>query len=105
MHESPTTVKINAAVAHIPLTTPRAYTWAIIRDVAKSHGVEFKDIFARDRRRPVIEAKRAAIVAVMVNKPHLSLPQVAEIFGLDHTTALHHAQTAGLPSRKAVSHG
>ena len=98
---NPFPVDINPAVQHVPLTTPRDYTRAIVREIAEAHGVDPKSIFARDRRPLVIKAKRAAIIAVIKAKPHLSFPDLGRIFGLDHTTLVHHAQVAGLPPRPA----
>lgn len=98
-------VDINPAVQHVPLTTPRDYTRAIIREIADLYGVRVKDILHGDRTARNVAARRQAIVAVIKAKPNLSYPQVARIFHMDHTTAVHHAQVAGLASRKAgVAH-
>jgi chromosomal replication initiation ATPase DnaA len=94
-------VDINPALQHIPLTTPRDYTRAIIREVADLYGVRVDDILYGDRTARNVAARRQAIVAVIRAKPHLSYPQVARIFNMDHTTCVHHAQVAGLASRKA----
>lgn len=100
----PLPVDVNCAIAHVPLTTPRQYTRQLIRVIAESHGVTIDEIFGRNRTAKVIAAKREAIVAVIQSRPYLSYPDIGRIFGLDHTTCVHHAQRAGLPSRKAVNH-
>lgn len=82
------------------LTTPRDRTIQIIREVAVQHDVTVDAIINGNRSPKNVAARREAIVALIAAKPHLSFPQIGRIFGLDHTTALHHAQVAGLRSRR-----
>ena len=91
---------INPAIHHVPLTTPRDYTRQIVREIAEVYGVSPKAIWTGGRTHDVIRAKREAIAAIMQAKPHLSFPDVGRMFGLDHTTIMHHAQSAGLPPKK-----
>lgn len=82
------------------IITPAARTRQIIREVADIYGVQVKDIIDGDRTPKNVAARRQAIVALITAKPHLSYPQIGRIFRMDHTTAVHHAQVAGLTSRK-----
>lgn len=95
-----TNVNLNPAISHIPLTTPRDYTRAIVREIAKAYGVPPRAIWGGNRDRQSVKAKRAAIVAIMREKPHLSFPDLGRMFGLDHSTVMHHAKAAGVPSKK-----
>lgn len=79
--------------------TPAEITRRIIRHVADAHQVTVADVMGRRRLGRIVAARHDAIVAILVAKPHLSLPVVGQIFGLDHTTILHHAARAGLPAR------
>ena len=92
-------MSINPVTAHVPLPTPRDYTRAIIREVAEAHGVTLAEILSDYRDHRIVAARRAAILAVIRMKPHLSLPDVGRVFGRDHTTIMHHLEVAGIPKR------
>lgn len=100
---NPFPVDINPAVQHVPLTTPRDYTRAIVREIAEAHGVTPDAIWTGSRDFKVVKAKRAAIVAIMQAKPHLSFPDLGRMFGLDHSTCVHHAHMAGVTTYRGRS--
>lgn len=87
---------VNNAIAHVPLTTPRDYTRAIIKDIAHRHGLRPEDIFARNRTAPLVAARHEAIVAVHLARPFWSYPELGRYFGLDHTTVMHALEQQGL---------
>lgn len=81
---------MSAATENIAITTPAMFTRALIREVAERHGCTYADIMRRDRHRQFVDARAAAIKAVREARPHLSFPQLGRIFGVDHTTIMHH---------------
>lgn len=73
----------------------------IIRAIARSHGVTWKEITSGCRIRHIVAARQTAMYEVRTRRPDLSLPQIGRLFGgRDHTTVLHairkiEAQRAG----------
>ena len=92
----------NAAIQHVPLTTPRDYTRAIIREVAERHGVKPADIIYGGRTAKLVDARHEAIVAVHYARPHWSYPDLARVFGLDHTSVIHAFERQGLGLGRTV---
>lgn len=57
----------------------------IIADTATAHGVSYRDVLGRSRKRPIVAARHAAIRAVHASRPDLSFPGLGRLFGgLDH---------------------
>lgn len=62
---------------------------AILAEVCKKHGVHPRDVLRHDRRQFICAARFEAFYRVREERPHLSLPQIAKMFGgYDHTTVL-----------------
>jgi hypothetical protein len=94
MHESPTTVNLKSPGASIPR---RKLTSVIVESAAGFFGVTSDDIFNGHRRRPVMLARRAAIVELHSARPHWSYPRLGkEMGGLDHTSIIHALRKAGV---------
>lgn len=78
---------------------------AIVKQVAKKHGVTSKDILGSSRSTPIVLARHEAIyrmrTEITVNGKPLSFPQIGKRFGRDHSSALHgfykHAALIGAP--------
>lgn len=79
-----------------PVPTPPTSSKEIIARVAAWHGYSYSDIVGISRLKPLIVARKDAIVAVKLAYPRLSLSALGRIFRRDHTTILHHLQRAGL---------
>ena len=86
-------------LAQVRRPTPRDARMALIRAVARRHGVTVREIMGRRALSHLVAARRAAIVAIYDNFPD-SLPQIGRLFGRDHTTILHHVRAAGRAPRK-----
>lgn len=69
--------------------TPRQETLAIIEAVAHDHGITTHDVLGPCRRKPIVKARQAAMVAVARARPMLSLLQLGGIFRRDHTTVMY----------------
>ncbi|KQZ81888.1 hypothetical protein ASD64_09030 [Mesorhizobium sp. Root157] len=70
---------------------------AIIRDTAERTGVHVSDILGHRMARGIVAARREAMAAAYQQRPDLSLPQLAKLFGgRDHTTILHAVRRAGV---------
>lgn len=93
---------INPAIHHVPLTTPKDYTRAIIREVAERHGVKPADILYGPRTAKLVDARHEAIVAVHHARPHWSYPDLARVFGLDHSSVIYAFQRSGLELGRTV---
>jgi hypothetical protein len=61
----------------------------IVGRIAKEHGVTFEDIMGPRRLKPVVAARKAAMIAVAAHMPRWSLPQIGRFFNRDHTTIMH----------------
>ena len=78
---------------------------AIVEEVAQEHRVPVNDIFKRGRRGRIVAARACAIRRIY-NELHLSSRTIAgEIFGLDHSTIIHHLNDNGAGARAAVTSG
>ena len=69
--------------------TPHQRTPDIIREVAGRHGMTVGIVLSPRRSRRVVRCRYEAIRAVHEAKPHLSSPELGQIFGRDHTTILY----------------
>jgi len=79
-----------------PEPLPESPAREIIARVAAWHGLTFEDIIGKRHRLDWSTARRDAVAAVKMSKPHLSLTQLALVFDRDHTTILHHLRKAGM---------
>ena len=78
---------------------------AIVEEVAQEHRVPVNDIFKRGRKGR-ITAARACAIRRIYNELHLSSRTIAkEIFGLDHSTIIHHLNSTGAGARAAATSG
>lgn len=60
-----------------------------VNDAAAEHKVSFQDIMGDSRKRHIVQARHDAIRRVKAAFPHLSLPSMGKVFGLDHTTVMY----------------
>lgn len=86
---------MNAAIDHVPLTTPQYYARALIDNVARSNGLTCEQVLGRDRHKRFVVARHAAIRAVCEANPHWSYPAVGRLFGIDHTSVMHALDRTG----------
>jgi chromosomal replication initiation ATPase DnaA len=79
-------------VAHIKpritLSEPRSTTDSIIKDVAQRHNMTVEQLMTRCRRRSFSWARHEAFNR-LYHETRLSLPSIAEMFDMHHTTVLH----------------
>lgn len=74
--------------SQIALTTPRQFTYQIIKDVGAKHGVTLAEIRSPDRHARVVRARTAAIRAVHAARPQLSYSQIGALFLRDHSSIM-----------------
>lgn len=87
---------MNAAIDHVPLTTPRDFTDAIIEQVAREHGVTPMQILGPWRAKHVVAARFAAIRRVYEARPNWSYPMLGSLFGgRDHTSIMNALDKTG----------
>lgn len=61
---------------------------AIARIVAEDHGLRFGELCSGRRDRALVDARHEAIWRIHERCPLLSMPDIARIFGMNHTTVL-----------------
>lgn len=83
------------ATMNVPLTTPKAFTRALIADTAAAHGLTYDDLMARNRTRRVVYARREAIRKVCEARPDWSYPEIGKLFGFHHSTVMFHLRKSG----------
>lgn len=86
---APLVNEINAAVQHIPVTTPRDFVLSIVDQVAAGHGLTRAQILGPDRKRPLVIARHEAMRAVAAAYPSMSSPCIGRLFNRDHSTVLY----------------
>ncbi len=64
----------------------------LVTDIAHDHGQLLTMVLGKSRKRPVVAARRAVIVAL--RERGLSLPEIGALIGRDHTSVLHHLRVA-----------
>lgn len=92
----PSMPRLGIRLELFPEPLPETPAREIIARVAAWHGLTFEDIIGTRHRREWSTARRDAVAAVKMSKPHLSLTQLAIIFDRDHTTILHHLRKGGV---------
>lgn len=75
--------------------SPRDHIHALIGDIARKHQMTYDAVMRKDRHRSVVSARCEAIRTVAAQYPRLSYPELGRIFGMDHTTILHHLDKTG----------
>lgn len=70
----------------------------IIAYVARKHGLQYRDIIGKTRRRHIVAARQEAICMAAQAKP-LSLPELGRRFRRDHTTILYALRKHGVDRR------
>lgn len=73
----------------VAVATPRDFTWALIEEVAKRHGLTAFDVVSRCREHRVVAARYEAIRIVHAARPTMSSPQLGRLFNRDHSTVLY----------------
>ena len=78
---------------------------AIVVEVAQEHRIPVNDIYSRGRKGH-IAAARACAIRRIYNELNLSSRVIAEeVFGLDHSTVIHHLNGNGTGARAAATSG
>ena len=72
----------------ITLSYTRPTARAIIKDVAHKHNLMVMDILRKDRHRRVAWPRHEAFERIY-RETHMSLPAIANIFDMDHTSILY----------------
>jgi chromosomal replication initiation ATPase DnaA len=72
----------------ITLSEPRPNARVIIKDVAHKHGLKDKEILSKDRHRRVAWPRHEAFER-LYRETKMSLPAIAHIFGMNHTSVLY----------------
>ena len=75
---------------------------AVIARVALEMDVRIEDLLGPRRSVKLVEARHKAMIAVALERPKLSLPQIGRLFNRDHTTIIHALQKHGV-SRSPTS--
>lgn len=64
--------------------------------VADLYGISVDELNAKTRRHQIFKARHAAICAIKLRWPDVSLPFIAQFFDIDHTTVLHALRQHGI---------
>lgn len=97
--EKPVPRRRKSSHAYVPTVTIDG----LLKGAACRHGVTVKDIFAHNRKRPLVIARHEVWYQAGALFPNLSWPAIARLAGngRDHTTVIHgarmHAERNGLP--------
>ncbi len=85
---------------------------ALAEHLAELHGASWSEVSGRGRCYRVAHARHAVWAALRVlDTPRLSLPNIAELFGVDHSTVLsgirahHHRSRAHFRAAKCEARG
>lgn len=71
------------------LSVPRRMSKEIIDEVLAAYpGITFDQIRSRRREHRITGIKHKCMVAVYLQRPDMSLPQIGRLFNVDHTTVL-----------------
>jgi chromosomal replication initiation ATPase DnaA len=62
---------------------------AIVCRIAEEHGVTFAEIRGPRRQKPILAARKAAVIAVAKHMPQWSMSQIGQFFNRDPTTIMH----------------
>lgn len=92
-------IDVRSEVDPLPLPLPRIRRTPaseIVAAVAYEHGISIEAIVGKRRDLSVVRARHAAMAAVYLNRPDMSLPQIGRIFGRDHTSCLHAIKKLGV---------
>jgi chromosomal replication initiation ATPase DnaA len=81
-------MKVADIKSRITLQVSRHISTAIIKEVAKKHNLTVDQMMQRSRKRPVAWARQEAFDRLYL-ETKASLPTIAFLFGMDHTTVLH----------------
>ena len=76
---------------------------AVMARVALEMDVRIEDLLGPRRSAKLVEARHKAIIAVALERPKLSLPQIGKLFNRDHTTIMHALQKHGVDRRSPTS--
>lgn len=72
----------------------------IVAEVARGFNVSFAQVIGDDRRQNIVRARKTAM-AVIRELTDMSYPAIGEMFGKDHSTVMHHVETARSDPRRA----
>jgi chromosomal replication initiation ATPase DnaA len=61
---------------------------AIIAEVAAKHDVSIVELLEKNRRQPVVKARREAMYRIRVGTP-VSMPRLGQWFDMDHSSAMY----------------
>ena len=74
--------------SRITLSEPRLTARGIIKEVAQKHDLEPYDVLGKDKCRHMAWARHEAFDRIR-KETHMSLPAIARIFDMDHTSVLY----------------
>ena len=77
---------------------------AVVALAAEDHGVTPEDILGTRRKRAITRARWTAVGMVYIARPDLSLPTIARLFGLDHTSVLYALDQLGIYIKRSVNY-
>lgn len=75
----------------------------VIARIALEMDVRIEDLLGPRRSVKLVEARHKAMIAVALERPKLSLPQIGRLFNRDHTTIIHALQKHGVDRRSPTS--
>lgn len=84
------------------VTDPLIKARAIVVQIAQEHRVPVGDIYGR-RRHAYIVAARACAIRLIREETSLKLTAIGDLFGLDHSTIIHHLNNNGTGARAAAT--
>lgn len=67
---------------------------AAVRAAAEAHELTVEEVMTLSRRRECVQARKRAMV--LLRKQGWTLPRIAKVFRVDHTTVLYHTKNAKL---------
>jgi chromosomal replication initiation ATPase DnaA len=75
--------------SRITLSEPRPSARAIIHAVAQKHELTTHDLIGKDKCRHMAWARHEAFDRLYRKETHMSLPAIARMFDMDHTSVLY----------------
>jgi len=84
------------------MSSPEAQAVHIVDEVAREHRIPAQDIFGKGRQRHVVDARSCAIRRIR-EETNLPLKAIGELFGMYHSTVMHHLGRNGKATAAATS--
>jgi chromosomal replication initiation ATPase DnaA len=84
------------------VTDPQVDAIRIVQEVAEQHRVPVPDVYSR-RRAAYIVATRACAIRRLRAETKLTITAIGNLFGLDHSTVIHHLSKNGAKEAAAAA--